>query len=147
MTTSNYIQLYLESIGLPSDWQSTIDSEDYYLGQILLSLASASLNSYNIPKQKDLRFASQWLKQLTARFYTSSSLLDKKEIDVKEESFDHPAYYNKGKIETIQFLAEIGVVEDFCLGNAIKYLSRYRYKGKPVEDLRKAEWYINYLIK
>ena len=31
-------------------------------------------------------------------------------------------------------------------GNAKKYMHRYRYKGKPVEDLRKAGWYLDRLI-
>lgn len=30
----------------------------------------------------------------------------------------------------------------FCLGNAIKYLWRYHSKGRPVEDLEKARWYL-----
>ena len=30
----------------------------------------------------------------------------------------------------------------FCAGNAMKYLWRHREKGKPIEDLRKSEFYI-----
>lgn len=30
----------------------------------------------------------------------------------------------------------------FCVGNAFKYLWRYKNKGKPNEDLRKASWYL-----
>lgn len=30
----------------------------------------------------------------------------------------------------------------FCLGNTIKYLWRYRSKGRPLEDLEKARWYL-----
>ena len=46
-----------------------------------------------------------------------------------------------------------GVIEDkklgFCLGNAIKYISRAGKKdpNKEVEDLKKANWYINRRIK
>jgi len=32
--------------------------------------------------------------------------------------------------------------ENYCIGNAIKYLWRHREKGKPIEDLKKAVWYI-----
>jgi hypothetical protein len=35
----------------------------------------------------------------------------------------------------------------YLKGNALKYLWRYDYKGKPVEDLRKCRWYIDRLIK
>lgn len=31
--------------------------------------------------------------------------------------------------------------QTFCVGNVIKYLWRYRRKGCPLEDLRKARWY------
>ena len=29
----------------------------------------------------------------------------------------------------------------------MKYLWRYEYKNKPLEDLKKAKWYLNKLIK
>lgn len=35
----------------------------------------------------------------------------------------------------------------YLKGNVLKYLWRYEHKGKPVEDLKKAEWYISRLIK
>lgn len=35
-----------------------------------------------------------------------------------------------------------GVVGGFSLGNVFKYLCRYPFKGKPVEDLKKAYHYI-----
>ena len=31
----------------------------------------------------------------------------------------------------------------FCLGNAVKYIWRAYEKGSPVEDLKKARWYID----
>ena len=36
---------------------------------------------------------------------------------------------------------------NFCLGNAFKYMWRYKNKGKPKEDLEKANWYINKVIE
>lgn len=32
-------------------------------------------------------------------------------------------------------------------GAVKKYLHRYRYKNKPVEDLKKAQWYLERLIQ
>lgn len=58
---------------------------------------------------------------------------------------NHPAHYNVGNIETIDYLDSLGLAEDFCIGNAIKYLSRYKHKNG-VEDLHKAQWYISWLI-
>jgi len=64
----------------------------------------------------------------------------------KKELIDHPDHYNSGKIEVIDFIKSLGIDEDFCIGNAIKYISRYKHKGDPIGDLKKAKWYINYLI-
>jgi len=59
---------------------------------------------------------------------------------------DHPDHYNTGSIETIEYLDSLGVAEDFCIGNALKYLSRYKHKnGK--EDLEKAKWYIEWVLQ
>lgn len=55
---------------------------------------------------------------------------------------NHPDHYNVGDIETIDYLESLGIAEDFCVGNALKYLSRYKHKNG-VEDLRKAQWYLN----
>lgn len=53
---------------------------------------------------------------------------------------DHPAHYNTGKFEVID------VIEDwklnFNLGNVVKYISRADHKGKALEDLKKAAWYL-----
>lgn len=59
---------------------------------------------------------------------------------------NHPAHYNTGTIETIEYLKSLGIAEDFCVGNAIKYLSRYRHKNG-IEDLEKALWYIDWLLQ
>lgn len=53
---------------------------------------------------------------------------------------DHPHHYN-----TIGGVGCITVVENFNfnIGNAMKYLWRHKFKSEPLEDLRKAVWYIN----
>jgi hypothetical protein len=56
----------------------------------------------------------------------------------KENNINHPKHYNSKKVECI----EISEQMNFCLGNAFKYLYRYEDKGKPIEDLEKAIWYL-----
>lgn len=53
---------------------------------------------------------------------------------------NHPAHYtsNASGVETIELTEPLS----FCTGNAVKYLARYRHKGKPTEDVKKAEFYI-----
>jgi hypothetical protein len=60
-----------------------------------------------------------------------------------QDSVNHPAHYNAGKIEVIE------AIEDWKLnyhrGNAVKYVARAGKKNpdKEVEDLQKAIWYLN----
>ena len=59
-----------------------------------------------------------------------------------------PVHYNQGMVECIDAIESSMSPEEFVgylRGNAQKYLWRYRMKGKPIQDLDKAIWYINYL--
>lgn len=62
----------------------------------------------------------------------------------------HPNHYCYGKFECIEVIRELTAgasgPEGFLLGNAIKYLWRYRRKNG-AEDLRKARRYIDMLIQ
>ena len=65
------------------------------------------------------------------------------------DEVNQPAHYNTGNIECITAIEASMSQEEFCgylKGNCLKYLWRYRYKGKPLEDLKKAQWYLNKLI-
>ena len=57
-----------------------------------------------------------------------------------EEQVNHPSHYNQG-IEPIDIIESWDL--NFSLGNAIKYILRSPYKGKQIEDLEKARWYID----
>lgn len=56
------------------------------------------------------------------------------------EAVNHPSHYNTGKIEVIDFIEDQNL--NFCLGNAVKYISRSAHKKNAKEDLKKAVWYI-----
>lgn len=68
-------------------------------------------------------------------------------MENKKEKVNHPSHYNAGKIEVIEYLKDQGMHKDFCIGNVIKYVSRYKFKDNPLEDLKKARWYLDYVIK
>lgn len=59
-------------------------------------------------------------------------------------TINHPAHYTDDTkpCECI----EVAQYHSFCVGNAIKYVWRYRLKGHPLEDLQKAEWYLKRAI-
>ena len=62
---------------------------------------------------------------------------------------DHPPHYNNGNIECIEAIEAMLTPEEYIgylRGNSLKYLWRFRYKNKPIEDLRKARWYEERLI-
>lgn len=66
----------------------------------------------------------------------------------KYENVNHPSHYNQGTFETIEIIKDKLTPEEFkgyIKGNIIKYVTREAYK-KGVEDLKKAQWYLNYLI-
>lgn len=66
------------------------------------------------------------------------------------DNVNNPTHYTQGEIECIDCIKAATVnkvgIEAFCAGNAIKYLFRYENKNG-LEDIRKAQWYINRLIK
>ena len=65
-----------------------------------------------------------------------------------EDSVNRPAHYRVGEVEAIDYIAQqLGTgVKDYLLGNVHKYLHRHRFKGQALEDLRKAEWYLQRLL-
>lgn len=65
------------------------------------------------------------------------------------DNVNHPSHYTTGKFETIDYIEDkltSEQFEGFCIGNSLKYLSRYRLKGG-IEDIKKARWYMSKLIK
>ena len=65
------------------------------------------------------------------------------------ETVNSPGHYNQGSIETIDYLKSTLTKEEFagfCKGNVLKYVSREAHKNG-VEDLKKAQWYLNRLIQ
>jgi enoyl-CoA hydratase/carnithine racemase len=67
------------------------------------------------------------------------------------DNVNHPPHYNSGNIETIDYIVDVlGKYEaiSYCQGNVIKYTgSRLFSKGKPIEDAKKARWYLDKMIQ
>ena len=66
-----------------------------------------------------------------------------------EDKVNHPSHYTYGKIEVIDFIEDKEL--NFNLGNVVKYVARAGHKkssgksmdSKALEDLKKAQWYLN----
>ena len=73
------------------------------------------------------------------------NLDNKQQQEMGFDPVNKPAHYNQEGIECIDYIRQVLGVDGFiayCHGNMIKYQHRYRYKANPVEDMKKAEWYL-----
>ena len=69
----------------------------------------------------------------------------------KYDNVNRPKHYQtKNGLETIDaieaFTEDLTGIEAVCTGNVIKYISRWKKKNG-IEDLKKAEWYLQRLIR
>ena len=77
---------------------------------------------------------------------------DSKQMWPSEEAVDmvnSPPHYNQTGIECIQAISaatDTGF-KYYLQGNIMKYVWRFDYKDKPLEDLQKAKWYLDKLIE
>lgn len=65
------------------------------------------------------------------------------------DNVNHPKHYTSGKIEVINIMEDQLSPEEYrgyIKGQVIKYITRERYKNG-LEDLKKARWYLDRLIK
>jgi hypothetical protein len=58
-----------------------------------------------------------------------------------KDNVNSPTHYVTGGIETIDYIEAKSL--NYNLGNVVKYVSRSDYKGKKLEDLKKAQWYLS----
>jgi hypothetical protein len=65
----------------------------------------------------------------------------KEKLVMTYDNVNHPSHYKVGGIETIDFIEAKSL--SYNLGNVVKYLTRADHKGNKLEDLKKAQWYLN----
>jgi hypothetical protein len=61
-----------------------------------------------------------------------------------DDKVNSPSHYKVGGIETIDFIEAKGL--DYHLGNVVKYISRAEFKDTKLENLKKAQWYLNRVV-
>lgn len=63
------------------------------------------------------------------------------------DKINNPAHYTVGGIETLDYIkAKVKDYPSYVAGNILKYVSRYEHKNG-IEDLKKAQFYLNDLIE
>jgi len=68
---------------------------------------------------------------------------------MKDDKVNNPSHYGQGSIECIDYIKDFLTQEEYIgylRGNIAKYLHRWRHKNG-VEDLKKANWYLQALIQ
>lgn len=65
--------------------------------------------------------------------------------NIEHDVVNHPSHYTRGNIEVIDFIEDQQL--PYHLGNVVKYIARAGFKGDKVEDLKKAQWYLNRYIR
>ena len=81
-----------------------------------------------------------------ARNEISESVAEEKNAP---DMVNHPSHYSDKRIEVIDYIRDTLTKEGFteyCGGNVLKYVSRWRHKGG-VEDLKKARVYLEWMIE
>ena len=83
----------------------------------------------------------EYMKQAAAQ----SDALEQAGIDM----VNNPPHYNQTGIECIHAIsaATDKGFKYYLQGNIMKYVWRFDYKDKPLEDLEKARWYLDKLIE
>ena len=69
-----------------------------------------------------------------------------------DDRVNHPSHYTNGSQEAIVTIEEAidgapSVQTGMLQAQVLKYLLRVWYKDNPLEDLKKAQWYLNRLIE
>ena len=91
---------------------------------------------------RDNKFQVQWLDE--------EDVPNEHPVFGNPDMVESPPHYNNGSIECIEAIEAMLTKDEYIgylRGNALKYMWRFRYKKKPFEDLRKARWYEERLLK
>ena len=87
------------------------------------------------------------IKNLASRIEELEEVAEKGP-NMKNDNVNSPNHYKQGRIECIEAIkasmSQHGF-KDYLKGNVMKYIWRYEHKGKAVEDIEKAIWYLNRL--
>ncbi len=134
--TEKFWKKYLDSTLCEDDRET-----DYFMKQIICNLSNKRYSVDNY-LWSDLNSTGVLLNKIKER-QALGHIEDKKVTSLDNTN---PEHYKKLNFETIELIQN--VISDYpdaflgyLVSNTIKYLMRFQYKGKPMEDLDKAIWY------
>ncbi|EAG7450108.1 DUF3310 domain-containing protein [Listeria monocytogenes] len=84
------------------------------------------------------KLATTWKEVMKSHLIESTDTSD---------NINNPSHYTAGGIETLDYIkAKVSDYPSYTVGNILKYVSRYEHKNG-IEDLKKAQFYLNDLIE
>ena len=114
-----------------------------------LNKISHELQKEEVAKQEIIATIT---KHMEAKPATSKATIKEEKVvtpakvsNIERDVVNHPSHYTRGNIEVIDFIEDQQL--PYHLGNVVKYVARAGYKGDKVEDLKKAQWYLNRYIR
>ncbi|EEO5812563.1 DUF3310 domain-containing protein [Listeria monocytogenes] len=124
--------VYLEGKGL--SYGNTSYAKDKY--------SNIPIEKYKAEKTEPIdpikNFAEAWNKAMKSHLIESTGTSD---------NINNPAHYTSGGIETLDYIkAKVSDYPSYAIGKILEYVSRYEHKNG-LEDLKKAQFYLNDLIE
>ena len=112
-----------------------------YLFQVSVTVDNTVFETMEFDINGKCRFPDGHIYCLVIEIPVEDSYEDDTTETIEQKNDVH---YHKCKIEPIEYILanKLG----FCEGNIVKYITRYKDKGKPLDDLRKIKVYVDYLI-
>lgn len=114
-----------------------------------LNKISHELQKEEVAKQEIIATIT---KHMEAKPATSKATIKEEKVvtpakvsNIEHDAVNHPTHYTRGNIEVIDFIEDQQL--PYHLGNVVKYVARAGFKGDKVEDLKKAQWYLNRYIR
>lgn len=116
--------------------------------QVWLSDGTKGDSQYPLAKHWRWEWDSGVLNIIAYKIAVSSD--EELSVVYEPDVVNHPSHYTNGKVECIDAIESATVgktgIEAVCVANVIKYLWRYEDKNG-LEDIKKAQWYLNKLIE
>ena len=101
-----------------------------------------------------IKFKNEWNKNLEWENANRPELFGDNVINSYPDVIDHvnsPAHYTRGRVEVIEVIEDAvkdapDTFDAVLQGNILKYLLRLWVKENPLQDAKKARWYLDRLI-
>lgn len=111
-----------------------------------LKKVSHDLQKEEVAKQEIIATITKHMEAKPATRLTVTKVVEPDNVSTKKhDAVNHPSHYTRGNIEVIDFIEDQQL--PYHLGNVVKYIARAGFKGDKIEDLKKAQWYLNRYIR